>query len=531
MGRLTPEAKNYIDAELKSEKGQSYTRLIRAIGKKYGLKVSKGTISKRAKALNIQRATGRKRRSRLKNQPAHTVFIDYAGACFLKAAEIEMGLLVAMGEFLTPSSDTAQAHRAMKLAQRINAVLLYAPIFGLEKTQDFLDYNRRGLFYLAEQKQLPSAKEMRQYLRFLTVNKLLPLAIKEVAKLSLEALFVRIDCAGESFYLDAQLRTVWPSPKIPPYFSTTLNKTIGYVNTAFKNPSPKRPLILQACPGYTALPPEMFNFIQCCEQAADEPIARITAGTKSAETIKVWPQIEPAGKCYFLAPLSPWQYAQLQGTEIIRDFRQYRIGPEKEQMAVADAKIKLFNPQLKTNIIVRAALIRRKDLSAGRQEERLALITNISRRQERYIRRIADLYFFRWPQAKLNTYYDLMEQAHEEMLGRSQTPSIATPLMTVGYSKSPLAGFKFLLELLHRYCLRHYFPAGFAQEDLSSLRERVYRQGGFLKIKQRFYELFLHPFADKKLHSEIQLACQKINQSGIKFNDQRTLRIHLQSRL
>ena len=532
MVKLTPEIKGFIDSELSSSRPLKYSKLKQRIAQKYGLRVSKATISKRAKALKIQFRRGRKPAVSVERKPAHSVFLDCAGAFFLKGAELEMGLLTTINQLLKTSAESVRARKALKLAQQINAILLYAPVFELKTTQEIAAYTRKGLLYLSGQKGLlipsharqgnmPRQGEIEQYLRFLTDHKLLLFIIKEVAKACSEALFVRIDSIGQKFYLDAQARTVWPSPKVPIYFSATLSKTSSCVESTFQSPSTRRPLIMQVCPGYTFLPKEMFDLIQCFEQAQKEPISRIVIAAESGKILKTWQDVKPGQKCYFIAPLSPWQYARLQGTRIVKNFRQYLIGPEKEPMEVAEAQINLFNSQLNANIKVRAALVRRK-------EERLALITNISQREERYIRKIAEHYFCRWPDSKLKTYYDLLEQAHAEELTRAQSRATITSLLTKSYGKIPLDGFRLLLEHVSRYAASRFFPSEYSKEDLKSMKEKFYHHQGYLKIRQNLWEIVLQPFGQKKLQKDVQIACQGFNQSGIEFPDHTRVRISLQ---
>ena len=524
MGRLSSEAKEFVDAEIRSNRALNYRLLAQKVARRYGIKVSKTTISKRAKALKIQFRRGRKRLIPVGKKPARSIFLDCAGAFFLKGAELEMGLLATVNQLLATSIESAKAQNALKLARQINALLLYAPIFNLETRQGIADYKHRGLLYLSEQKGLPNQEEITQYLKFLVDQKLLLFTIKEVAKACTETLFMQIDFANQIFYLDAQLRTVWPNPKIPLYFSATLNKTKSYIKRIFQSPSLQRPLILQVSPGYTFLPSEMFNLIQCLEKASsDEPISRIVVVDKSGELLRVWQNVKPGQKCFFIAPLSPWQYARLEGTKIVQGFRQYHIGPEKEIMSVADAEVNLFNPQLNKNIRLRAALVRRK-------EERLALITNISRREERYIRKIAEQYFSRWPEGKVETYYDLLEEAHKEALGRSRSRACLTPFLAIGYSQRPEDAFRLFLEHLHSYAKTHFFPLEYEAETLKSMTEKFYKQSGYLKIKRDCWEIILRPFGQQKLQKDLQIACARFNQMDIEFPDRRRLRIYLQSK-
>ncbi len=534
MTKVTAEIREFIQTQLKGVKAPSYSGLAQAIKQRYGVELSKATLSKRAKTLGVGFRRGRRRLAPVGKQPAHSVFLDCAGAFFLKGAELEMGLLTALNRLLSTSTESEQAKKALKLAQRINATLLYGPIFGLKAADDIAGYQRRGLLYLTGQKDLttprlrqaglPSQQEISQYLQFLGGRKMLRLLIKEALKACAGALFLAIDFAGQTLYLDAQARTVWADfKKIPRDFGTTLNKATSYVRDVFESPSPRRPLVLQNLPGYTFLPTEFFNLIDCLEQAHEQPISRIVAMDKSGAGLKFWQDLKPPRKCLFLAPLSPWQYARLSGSKIVRDFRQYRIGPQREEMAVADADVNLVNSQLRKNIRVRAALIRRK-------EERLALITNISRRQERYIRRIAELYFRRWPAEKLKTFFDILEEAHEQQLGHPKDKGGTTPLAAIDYDKRPQEGFRLFLEELHRYARVRFFPSEYAEKDLQSMWQAFYRQSGYLKLGQDSCEIILQPFSQKKLQKDAQEACRRFNQSGLDFPAGKRLRISLQSR-
>ena len=520
--KVTPEIKGFIEVQVKGSVALKYGELAQDIARKYGVRLSPSTISRTVRALKLKaRPRGRKRIAPVEKRPARSIFLDCAGSFFLKGAELDMGLLAATSRLLKTRSESAWARKALKLAQQINAVLLYAPIFELKTAQDIAGYSRQGLLYLTGQKDIPSQESIAQYLRFLADQKLLLPTIKEVAKLCTDALCVRIDFAQQTFYLDAQCRTVWPNARIPRFFSTTLNRTRGYVKSVFQSPSPQQPLILQTSPGYTFLPPEMFNLIQCFEQAADEPISRIVIADKSGGALDFWQKVQPGRKCFFIAPLSPWQYARLQGTQIVRGFRQYFIGPQKEAMAVADAEINLFNSQLSKNIRLRAALVRRK-------EERLALITNISHHEERYIRKIAEQYFCRWPAAKkVETYYDLMDEAQGEVLARSRSHARLSPLSAMSYRQRPEEAFKLFLEHLHRYALSRFFPSEYETESLKSMREKFYRQEGFLKIKQNCWEILLRPFGQKGLQKDARIACRRFNQSGVRFPEGTLLRLSL----
>jgi len=523
MSRLPKEVTEFIYEQIKKPKRPSYERIKTLIRARYRISVSKATISKRAQGIHLRFRRGRKRLIAPGKRPSRSLFLDCAGAFFLKGAELELGLLGAINRLLATSIESIQARKVLKLAQQINALMLYGPVFGFNRPGDISHYSRRGLLHLSGQKSLPHHEEISQYLQFLTEQKMLVFVIKEVAKACSGALYLRIDSDSGTFYIDTHGCSVWDNPKIPRSFGVSLSRATSYVMDAFEHPSPQRPVILQTCPGYTFLPTEMFNLIQCFEGAHEEGISRIVVMDKNNEPLKFWQGIMPRQKCYFLAPLSSWQYARLKDTKIRKDFRECHIGPEKEKMAVADADIYIFNPQLSRNIRLRAALVRRDD-------ERLAIITNISRCQERYIRRIAEHYFWRWPNKKLKTYYDLLEEAHEEdlRLGKSQEDGMLT--LARNYTTKPEDAFRLFLEKVHQRAMLCFFPSRYSKETLNSMIEKCYNHPGYLKIRRNGWEVILQPFREKKVQDEIRQACQKFNQTDLKISPQKYLRISLQEK-
>ncbi|MBU3934106.1 MAG: hypothetical protein KKH11_05525 [Candidatus Omnitrophica bacterium] len=59
------------------------------------------------------------------------------------------------------------------------------------------------------------------------------------------------------------------------------------------------------------------------------------------------------------------------------------------------------------------------------------------------------------------------------------------------------------------------------------MREKFYRQEGFLKIKQNCQEIFLRPFSEKRLQKDARIACRRFNQSGVTSPQGTLLRLSL----
>ena len=122
-----------------------------------------------------------------------------------------------------------------------------------------------------------------------------------------------------------------------------------------------------------------------------------------------------------------------------------------------------------------------------------------------------------------------MDEAHRQVLTPSHDQSQLTSLLATNCKKKPQNPFNLFLECLHRYALSHFFPSGYATESLESMSEKLYQQQGFLKKKQHCWEISLRPFEQKNLQKDVQIACERFNQSDIRLADQKQLRIYLQS--
>jgi hypothetical protein len=65
------------------------------------------------------------------------------------------------------------------------------------------------------------------------------------------------------------------------------------------------------------------------------------------------------------------------------------------------------------------------------------------------------------------------------------------------------------------------------KEPLKLMREKIYRQGGYLRIKKDAVEVILNPFAEKTLQNAVSAACAKFNQCGLKLHNKKELCISL----
>ncbi|MFH1245203.1 MAG: hypothetical protein V1662_01835 [Candidatus Omnitrophota bacterium] len=522
--------KNYIDNALQNDRAlrENYDALKQDVARKLGVSISKYTISRRAGILNLAIPRGRKRTLSIEKRSTSNIYIDCAGAFFLKGAELETNILTTVNQLLVTENKSLRARRTLRLARDINAYLLYLPLAAGVKGHAFARYVRRGMPFLTGRTNRPAPKEIKQYLEFLDAQNLWPVMVQEIEKNCAEAAWIRVENTQGAFFLDAQGRTVWPAAPAPPAFTTTLSKAIRYVDRVFIHPAVRRALALQTIPGDAFLAPEVFSLIQCFEQGEAAGAWRLSILDNLGKRMTPDSMSDsPAGKKYFIFPLRTPQFAQFCKVRNVQGYQKVKIGAEEEIVSIAQAQADLFKNSQHTDFVsVRAIIVER-------ESETIALVTNIPYSAERYAKKIVEQYFDCRPLAgsKIKTYDNIREEA-ANMINWKQ-PAYLLPLLEAETKdleekrNYPCFHYFFplLLECLHCYAQSHFFPLEDEKRSLDNAAEKIYRQGGYMKLKHGREEVYLYSFQDNKLQQTVGTACRNFNQSGIELSSQNTLRL------
>ena len=237
-----------------------------------------------------------------------------------------------------------------------------------------------------------------------------------LARCYIEALCIEIELEdGSYFYIDGHAKHVWSSKNIPKAFFTTLKRAERGLHQYFIHSTKGNPLILLTCPGDTRLPGVLFNLIDAFENAVGKRIVKAAIFDREGLSLSIFKEFdEMKPKKYFITLLRNDMYKSEESFEILKDFiplkTEEKNGELKVLEWVAEARYKLKektkekNEEEKRELIVRVALVRKK---VNERIKLIPIITNLTRREEPDIRRIAKRYFDRWPNQE-NIFRDAM---------------------------------------------------------------------------------------------------------------------------
>lgn len=409
--KLSPEVIDYIKREKEINPTLTRKQIIELIKWRYNVQISKSHLTRISSRLGIKNAAGRPR-SRFDREKG--VYIDGAGAYFLKGADLDMGGTEAITRAIVnrvkqfverrreaPSIRTLVSNE--ETIQKKNETLLYLPVFGLSRPRELDNYYRRGLGVLVGQDRRYKYQTIDKHLRELEKLEVAKELAKELAKCYVEAWYIKVKLEDKScFYIDGHAKTVWTDANIPLVYHTTKKKMERGVEQYFIHSSKGHPLILEECPGDTHLTKAMFNLIDSFENAVGKKIVEIVVFDREGLGIEVFKEFDDRRR-HFITCLRSNQYKGLESFQLRSDFKEYKKDKKgRVTQLIADADIALKDRQSKGQYKLRVALI--KDL---KRRKYIAIVTNIKREEDKEVSRIARRYYSRWPNQE-NIYRDMM---------------------------------------------------------------------------------------------------------------------------
>ena len=416
--RIGREVRNWIREEKQEQPYMKHQMIIDMVIERFSCRISLRHLSRILKEEGLRQRRGRPKKEKVydsrKGEP-----VDCAGVWFLKGADSDMeGANTITGIIL--DSREEYLNRKKKPWWRIlrssydtitkkNETLLYLPIFGMARPYHLNKYHKRGLGLLSGSGKRYSYNTMDGYLNDLEKLEISEEMSKRLARCYLEALCYEVELKdGSYFYIDGHSKHVWSSKNIPKVFFTTLKRAEKGLQQFFINSSKGHPLILLTCPGDSHLTKEMFNLIDCFENAVGKEIVKVSIFDREGLSLAVFEEFARRKK-FFISLLRKNQYKGIENFEIVKDFKPLKTekknGEKKVTEWVADAKIELKDRWSKKKLTVRVALVSKK--VKGR-EKLIAIITNLTDKEEPDIGRVAKRYFNRWPNQE-NIFKDMME--------------------------------------------------------------------------------------------------------------------------
>ena len=522
--KINPEIRDFIVKEAGERPELGCRKLANLIQEKFGLEVSKSSISAILKEEGLNRPIGRRSGENgrdakfcvstplmIQNDTPSLVVQDenrqiqvvlaqeknppelspYLGCWFLKAAELCLGGLQAFSALLSSSLKEPVEELLAK-----NEALLYLPLLGkksspyqgeagrgTEETTDTHGFWGEALAAIIGRRY--SNKDVQAHLESLKQLELANLGLfvqesleqKEVLGLK----FILED--DTSFFIDGSTRSIWSKNHIPLEFSQVLSKVRDYLtNTIIQDNSP---LIGQASPGFANPTTDLLNFIAAFSgQKPDQTIKRIELYDNEDKLIESLKPI-PLKRHYFVLGIWPWQYPD---RSILEKEGLRLIGCEK------DAK------------------------------EILAILTNLPE-NEWDDQRVISLYLERWPNLAAG-YQDFLDKiGHyfeiKKTYSLAEKSQIAMP-KGEDLDINQILGFWRLK--LNSFCQRHFFPLKYAEADFSLLQERFYSLPGSVRATERIMEIILSLPPGFIYPDDLAYACQRVNEANIRLVDGRQLK-------
>ena len=381
--------------------GQSLSReWIREIGRKLGEKFYRGRPQ-----------TGRKDYSK-------GVPVDHAGVYFLKGADSDMeGIKTIVDEIVQGREKDIEEKSALKrirgttpetIKKKVET-LLYLPMFGMQKPYHLLKYHKRGLGILTGSGTRYSYYTTDIFLCDIEKLKIAQSVGAGLARCYLEALCIEIELEdGSYFYIDGHAKHVWSSKNIPKAFFTTLRRAERGLHQYFIHSTKGDPLILLTSPGDSRLPGVIFNLIDAFENAVGKKIAKAAIFDREGLSFSIFEEFDEKKK-YFITLLREDMYKGIESFKILKDFVPLKAEEKGGKLEVlewvAEAEYELKDREKKKKRLVRVALVKKP---VNDKIKLIPIITNLTRKEESDIGKIAKRYFDRWPNQE-NIFRDAME--------------------------------------------------------------------------------------------------------------------------
>lgn len=411
--KVNEDIKSYIREVKRSNPEVTSKELKENIRHKFGQDLNRGWIGRVIKGLGERLHIGRPETGR--RDYSKGIAIDHAGVYFLKGADSDMeGAKTITQKIIKGSQAEIEERFALERIRGMKPgtirkkveTLLYLPMYGMQKPYHLLKYHKRGLGILTG-----SGKRYGYYTADIFLCDVEKLRIaKEIgnclAQCYIEALCIEIELEdGSFFYIDGHSKHVWSDSNIPKAFFTTLKRAERGLHQYFIHSTKGDPLILLTCPGDTRLPGALFNLIDAFENAVGKKIMKAAIFDREGLSLSIFEEFDLRHK-YFITLLREDMYKGEESFKVLKDFIPLKTAEKngkldilewvaeaeyelKEKEVIKDKKKKKLRKR-----IVRVALVKKQ---VNDRMKLIPIITNLSRKEEPDIRRVAKRYFDRWP--------------------------------------------------------------------------------------------------------------------------------------
>ncbi len=413
---ITPEVTEWARNILEMQENIGREEFRKMLKQKFALGISLPHISRLIRKTGIRRKRGGQEKEYTIDKKKG-IPIDHAGVYFLKGADSDMEGVKAITEEIVEGRKKEVDEQAALMRIRGTRpptikkkveTLLYLPMYGMQKPYHLLKYHKRGLGLLTG-----SGKRYSYYTVDIFLCDIEKLQIAQnigdaLVRCYIEALCIEIELEdGSYFYIDGHSKHVWSSKNIPKAFFTTLKRAERGLHQYFIHSTRGNPLILLTCPGDARLPGVMLNLIDAFENAVGKKIVKAAIFDREGLSLSIFEEFDQRKK-YFITLLRDNMYKGIEGFRVLKDFVPLKTEKKNGELRVlewvAEAEYELKGREKKRKRTVRVALVKKL---VNEKTKLIPIITNLTRKEEPNIGRIAKRYFDRWPNQE-NIFRDAM---------------------------------------------------------------------------------------------------------------------------
>lgn len=474
--KLTAEIKEFIVKHKQENAGISCRQLTRTITEKFQVKISKSSINALFKTAGLSQPIGRRQK-----RPRRKLQLPKIPIQLLEETTVQQPLFP-VAENAVPAEGIPSGH-AMPVIQPppvVEAVPLPeapAPI----PVASALEEIPFTLPLVSGPVQEPDSALLNAMAHLTGAE---PLRIVRAIKV------IFID--GSSFYLDGQLRSLWPGPDAPYKLAVSLYYAVDYVQNVF---SGRQPLVLLTAPGEKCPNRNFFDFIRKIEENSNKEVGLVFFGNDLEELGGL--RIVPEQSLTCIVSLWPWQFSQYRRVKLQTGFLPFDFPLFSSPLYAGDVEVTLSQHTDNEVVTIRGAALKTEPTAKIRL---IALATSTTQLSAD---KLLASYLNRWPNLEEGIHY------------HSQNVDLFTYTRLAKRSFLPEAGEEYL-RLLDRYFRWFFLPPAQEQIDSPTINQHFYQLPSAQSSKDaqtiiRFNPGPAHPFPEALRH-----ACRRLNEYAVK---------------
>lgn len=494
--KFKKEVIDYITEKKKKDPAISCRKLVSLVKQEFNKKVSKSSINSVIKGSGLSMPVGRRC---VLEQGSYE--FKSAGIFFLKAADWLLGGSLSIAETVNKCLGFNDPGILSKIEY-----LIYGNLFEFDSNKgNAADLSFCGL--TAE--SINIEEDMQAYLLHLqTVKELCPGITRIISGLSKEIHGLKLNLTDKSvIYLDGQLHTVWPSPKIPNGFSATLYDGKRCIKKIFLE---NNPLVLFMSPGYNAPTAEFFDFILSLN--GQKSISSIVLLDNNLTEIETMPLQDISHKHFVIFGIWPWQFGQYREIKSMGEFKPFYYIPADKNYYIAETVIEFSQHNGNKRIILNGCVLK-KTLKG---KEILSIYTNLSFEQLKP-EEIAAIYLNKWP--NLEEGFINFSRSIENFVRGSKDKAF---LDIEKFSVNPSLSIKKVLDsyliILDSFVRLNFLPDRYEKDDFAAIKDKFYDLKGIWTVRRNEVIIKFSPSAGYSNIKELKYVCNRVNERNAFIN-------------